>query len=76
MTDEPGQACRWCGALHGVLCPYVKAMEFSEANGIIVTRVEFVTMADFPAQRSEPEADAPDGYDRIKPGWGQHGEKK
>ena len=45
MAEQP---CRWCGQLHGVRCPIVKAMEFDSASGMICTRVEFVTDADAP----------------------------
>ena len=37
--------CRWCGMIHGSLCPQVKAIEFF-ADGT-VKRVEFKTPADF-----------------------------
>lgn len=49
QEDEPAgtaavaampQQCRWCGVMHGPLCPQVKAIEFDE-TGLIVRRVEF-----------------------------------
>ena len=33
--------CRWCGMIHGPMCPSVKAIEY-HADGVTVKRVEFV----------------------------------
>lgn len=56
VGDKP---CRWCGELHGVRCPWVKALEFSICEAI--TRVEFLTPADCVAAQaeSEPQPDYP-----------------
>lgn len=40
--------CRWCGNYHWERCPAVKAMEFDPTTGV-VTRVEFISMADYPS---------------------------
>lgn len=53
--------CRWCGfeahTTPPTICPYVKALEFDAAGN--VTRVEFLTGADFgkkvPDDEPEPE---------------------
>jgi hypothetical protein len=52
--------CRWCGHLHGVLCPWVKALEFSHGDDL-VTRVEFFAPRDYaPTPREEaPQTDYP-----------------
>jgi hypothetical protein len=42
------EACRWCGNIHGVKCPDVKAIEYF-SDGVTVKRVEFMTAADYPA---------------------------
>jgi hypothetical protein len=71
MTGDtpPPTGCRWCGEAHGPLCPMVKALEFAP-DGVTVTRVEFLTAADFPAHKEQQpqEGEQPD-YERIKPGW-------
>ena len=65
LTD--GVACRWGGEEHGARCPWVKAYEFSSGDDRI-TRVEFLTPADFSPQRSaEPPAEEPASYDKLKP---------
>ena len=51
MTDLP---CHFCGETHGRLCPMVKALEYDPQTGAI-TRVEFLTAADFPRPREEAE---------------------
>lgn len=33
--------CRWCGQIHGPLCPHVKRIDFDEATGQTVIGVEF-----------------------------------
>ena len=38
--QNPPTNCRWCGSIHGPLCPSVKAIEYDE-TGLIVRRVEF-----------------------------------
>jgi hypothetical protein len=61
---EEGGKCRWCGEDHaGLICPWVKALEFTHGDER-VTRVEFVTAADFPKQQSAGE---PENYPRLKP---------
>ena len=62
MTDE---TCRWCGDSHGPRCPWVKALEFSSGDERI-TRVEFLTPADFKGERAE-EADIGPSYPTLKP---------
>lgn len=37
--SESGKRCRWCGELHGVRCPWVKAITY-RVDGT-VKRVEF-----------------------------------
>lgn len=39
--------CRFCGMIHGVMCPAVKAIEYFEDG--TVKRVEFKTAADYAA---------------------------
>lgn len=56
-----GEPCRWCGATHGKICPYVKAFEFGATGEI--TRVEFLTPADYPPLKVDP-ADQQE-YDRL-----------
>jgi hypothetical protein len=60
--------CRWCGEVHPTpfLCPWVKALEFAHGDER-VTRVEFLTAADFPKddQKSAPP-EQPD-YPRLRP---------
>jgi len=53
--------CRWCGAVHGPLCPYVKALEFDRVTGLVV-RVEFITPRDCvsaPSRSTDEEPDYP-----------------
>lgn len=38
--------CRWCGMVHGVRCPSVKAIEYHQDGS--VKRVEFLTGVDYP----------------------------
>lgn len=45
--------CRWCGMVHGPLCPVVKAIEY-QSDGITVKRVEFKTAADYGQQVNIP----------------------
>lgn len=47
MAIDSAPRCRWCGHIHGDLCPQVKALEFAE-DGVRVTRVEFITPIDRP----------------------------
>lgn len=54
--------CRWCGTLHGPMCPYVKALEF-DAEGL-VTRVEFLAPIDYPRWATEAKEPEPD-YRKI-----------
>lgn len=44
MTIDKMPNCRWCGHLHGDLCPQVKAYALDADDKII--RVEFFTPAD------------------------------
>ncbi len=48
MSDN----CKFCGVVHGVQCPAVKAIEYYE-NGAI-KRVEYKTAPDFPPASSYP----------------------
>jgi hypothetical protein len=61
---EGQQPCRWCGETHGPLCSIVKALDFAFGD-YRVTRVEFLTAADFAGKKS-PE-DEPISYPRLKP---------
>ena len=75
-TPLPG-TCRWCGLLHpaaGRLCPYVKAFEFAE-DGERVTRVEFLTPADYPAMKNPDPAAAGEGSAESYPKLGPKGVK-
>lgn len=70
--------CRWCGDDNnhgGMLCPYVQALEFEKDGtwsddgrpNVFVSRVEFLTPADFGKVRDgEVEAPAP-SYPRFRP---------
>lgn len=67
MSSAPLQTCRWCGAVHGPLCPMLKAIEF-HADGATVKRVEFLTNADFPTiLPKKPEPPVEEDYPRLKP---------
>jgi hypothetical protein len=72
MSEAPAEKpCRWCGGEHR-LCPYVKAVEFDDVTGLIITRVEFLVPADFGVAREEkPQptdpAAGPASYPRLKP---------
>ena len=44
MTLEKAVPCRWCGHIHGDLCPQVKAYEFHPDG--VVKRVEFFAPVD------------------------------
>jgi hypothetical protein len=62
---EP-EVCRWCGGIHDEVpkvCPYVKAIEFEPLSGL-VTRVEFLTPADWGKQVA---SEAPDQEPGTKP---------
>jgi hypothetical protein len=70
VTPPNPQPCRWCGAEHGPLCPFVKALDF-HADGVTIRRVEFVMPADVGAPEKaapapEPEEPQPE-YPRKKP---------
>ena len=40
--------CPRCGEDHApIACPYVKAIEFDPVAGLIITRLEFLTPADY-----------------------------
>ena len=63
--------CRWCGEVHGPgeHCPLVKALNFDPASGK-VTRVEFLTPADFGSPVNAPLAadhSGETGYPTLKP---------
>jgi hypothetical protein len=47
-----GEGCRWCGMIHGKLCPSVKAIEFHPDG--TVRRVEFKSAQDYGATVSVP----------------------
>jgi hypothetical protein len=44
-SANPAQSCRWCGGLHGVQCPSVKAIEYHQDGS--VKRVEFKSASDY-----------------------------
>lgn len=62
---DASESCRWCGILHGKLCPYVKALEFSSNRE--VTRVEFLTPADF-ARPADTDKSAMTDYPKLGEG--------
>lgn len=74
--------CEWCGLLHvgpqfaPKLCPYVKAFEYrcDEAGTRYVSRVEFLTPADYQPIKgtAEPPKDE-GGYPKLNPGRYQDG---
>jgi hypothetical protein len=70
-VSEPAaeQPCRWCGAPHGPLCPWVKALEFAvDMDGNErVTRVEFLTPRDYAPERKEAD-DPAAAYPKLGPG--------
>ncbi len=69
QTTEPAP-CEWCGHIHGRLCPYVKAFEFriNESGERQVARVEFLTPADYPANKvSATGATVGEDYPRLGP---------
>jgi hypothetical protein len=84
MSEEPEtpppetKPCRWCGELHGPLCPMVKALEFDKETEK-VTRVEFLTAADMIAPHGSNYGAEPDeaGYEyaRLKPMGASNGAK-
>jgi hypothetical protein len=43
-TAVPGSNCQWCGSIHGVKCPLVKAIEYEHG---MVKRVEFFAPNDY-----------------------------
>lgn len=49
--------CWRCGADHPIVaCPHVKAVEFSDAAALTVSRVEFLTPADWGVRASSGQA--------------------
>lgn len=67
MSDSaPPDKCRRCGDGHELFaCPHVKAIDL---DGDAITRVEFLTPADFPREQTpKPEGAAVDGdnYPRL-----------
>lgn len=62
MTDG-SQKCRRCGDDHDIVeCPGVKAVEYHSDGKI--SRLEFVTVADFPPTRQEATA-PPENYPKL-----------
>lgn len=60
VDDAPAsEPCPRCGEAHALIeCPHVKAVEY-DSTGKIVTRVEFLTPADYhPMKGSIPDAAA------------------
>lgn len=68
MSADDDKSCRWCGAEHGPLCPWVKAFELDPQTGAIV-RVEFLTPKDY-AVENEPETASEGDYPKLKPMMG------
>lgn len=66
MSDN----CKFFGAVHGVQCPAVKAIEYYE-NGSI-KRVEYKTASDFPPASVHPPI--LNGF-RYEPGYWYEGPK-
>lgn len=46
MSEPQTTPCWWCGTIHGVTCPRVKALEYHPDGR--VKRVEFFTPEDYP----------------------------
>lgn len=71
MSDQPtAGSCPWCGEAHGARCPWVKAFEFSPANPLTITRVEFLTPADYgirAAKVGDSTIEEPADYPKLKP---------
>ncbi len=60
----PFDKCPRCAAEHAIMaCPFVKAIEIQDGDFQTITRVEFLTPADYGQQRAllkeEPAADYP-----------------
>lgn len=67
MSADKIEPCRWCGADHGPLCPWVRAYELDASGNII--RVEFLTPKDCVTVK-ESDAEAEDGagdYPKLRP---------
>lgn len=72
---EQEPRCRRCGDPHEIFaCPHVKAIEFGLgspqsflADQPFIKRVEFLTPADFVAQRAPPAAEREPDYPRKGP---------
>ena len=47
-----GEKCQWCGQMHDVRCPFVRAIEYHEDGSI--RRVEFMRPADYVMPASVP----------------------
>lgn len=63
-ADEP-TSCRWCGAEHGPLCPWVRAYDLDSSGNII--RVEFLTPKDCVTVK-EPETEVEnEDYPKLRP---------
>jgi hypothetical protein len=66
MTAAP---CQWCGGDHDKLCPFIKALEFGPGGVDTlfgpVTRIEFLTHADFKAQPAQDARQAVEDYPKL-----------
>ena len=40
------EKCRWCGNIHGQMCPEIKSIEYDPPGSAQVKRVEFMTLSD------------------------------
>ncbi len=50
--------CRWCGMIHGPMCPAIKAIEYAD-DGITVRRIEFKCAGDYPELKPPFDLNAP-----------------
>lgn len=61
-----GGGCRWCGANHGKLCPWVKAIEYGHPDyPQRTTRVEFFTPVELGVVRHRGEEAETAPYARL-----------
>ena len=65
MADDAAK-CPRCGEDHEpIACPHVKAVEF-DATGLIITRLEFLTPADYEPRKEQDKPESPrEDYDRL-----------
>ena len=57
--------CDRCGGDHTpIACPYVKAVEF-DASGLIITRLEFLTPADYGPSKPVADEKPSDDYPKL-----------